>query len=231
MLMTLALGIAAGSRQGRPGRLPWLLLAAGGVALAYFGWFGWEQFPPDDRLARVRMQHIAAGLAILTVVVGLLGRGAGWRDRVRLVAVALLIPASGVAAARLVLGEWPLLVERGEWIAVPAEWQSATRDGKWHSAAWCWTTPWVAVPLILVGLWRTVIRGWKGLKKGRPPLAWLITAASVGVIVAVGARPLAPGSLALAAVGSLLSVFGVADLVLALIERIELKPPEPGPMK
>jgi hypothetical protein len=40
---------------------------------------------------------------------------------------------------------------------------------------------------------------------------------------------LASGSLALAAVGSILSVFGVADLVLVLIERIELKPPEPGP--
>jgi hypothetical protein len=39
----------------------------------------------------------------------------------------------------------------------------------------------------------------------------------------------ASGSLALAAVGTLLSVFGVADLILALVERIELKPPDPGP--
>jgi hypothetical protein len=82
---------------------------------------------------------------------------------------------------------------------------------------------------MLAGVWRTVARGRNSLRTGRPPLAWLLAAAGVGAIVAVGARPLAAGSLALAAVGSLLSVFGVADLVLALIERIELKPPEPGP--
>ena len=80
----------------------------------------------------------------------------------------------------------------------------------------------------LVGLWRAVARGRKGMKAGRPPLAWLIAAAGVGVIAAVGARPLAAGSLAVGAMGTILSVFGVADLVLALVERIELKPPAPG---
>ena len=78
-------------------------------------------------------------------------------------------------------------------------------------------------------LWRTIARGRISTKKGRPPLAWLIAGAGVGTILAVGARPLAAGSLALAAVGAFLSVFGMADLILALIERIELKPPEPGP--
>ena len=43
------------------------------------------------------------------------------------------------------------------------------------------------------------------------------------------ARPLASGSLTLAAIGAMLSVFGIADLIQALVERIELKPPETGP--
>jgi hypothetical protein len=229
LLATLALGLGAGSRQGRPGTAAWAVLAALAVGIAYFGWFGRELPTPVDPVARDRIRHVTVGLAGLTVLVGLMARGAGWRDRLRLIGVAVFIPAAGIVAAQLVSGEWPRLVDGGEWDAVIPEWQVAVHNGEWHAAAWCWTTPWVAGPLILVGLWRTVARGRNGLRKGRPPLAWLLTAAGIGTILAVGARGVVSDSLALAAVGAILSVFGVADLVLALIERIELKPPEPGP--
>jgi hypothetical protein len=175
------------------------------------------------------MYHVTVALVVLTVGIGLMARGASWRDRFRLIAVALLIPAAGLALARPDRDDWLRLANGGEWGFLADEWRGALANGHWAAGAWCWTTPWVAGPLVLVGLWRTLARGRNSRRTGRPPLAWLITGASVGTILAVGARPLAPGSLALAAVGAILSVFGVADLVLALIERIELKPPEPGP--
>jgi hypothetical protein len=229
LLATVALGIGVGSRQGRPGWAPWVVLAVLAVGIAYFGWYGRDLPDPTDSIARYRVQHFTMVLVALTVAVGLMARGASWRDRGRLIAVAVLIPAIGVAAARPGQDDWLRVGNGGEWHDLADEWRGAFANGHWADGAWCWTTPWVAVPLMLVGVWRAVARGRKGTKNGRPPLAWLVAGAGVGTLVAVGARPLASGSLALAAVGSLLSVFGVADLVLALVERIELKPPEPGP--
>lgn len=230
LLATLALGIGVASRQGRPGRAPWVVLAVLAAGIALFGWYGWQLPAPVDAIARDRVRQVMLGVTVLTVVVGMMARGVGWRDRGRLILVAVVIPAAGVAGARLVVGQWPRLLEGGEWDAVVPEWQTAFRDGNWRTGAWCWTTPWVAGPLLFVGLWRTIARGWNSMKKGRPPLAWLITVAGIGTILAVGARPVVGGdSLALATSSVLLSVFGVSDLILALIERIELKPPEPGP--
>lgn len=228
LLATLALGIGAGSRQGRPGWPAWAVLAVLAAGIAVFGWFGWQLPAPADPIARCRMTHVTIAVVVLTVAVGLMARGASWRDRFRLIVVAVLIPAVGIVAARPDRDDWLRLASGGEWGFLSDEWRGALANGHWADGAWCWTTPWVAGPLLLVGLWRTVARGRKSRRTGRPPLAWLIFAASVGTILAVGARPLASGSLALAAVGAILSVFGVADLVLALIERIELKPPEPA---
>src|SRR5437763_1680993 len=41
-IVTVAVGIGACSRQGRPGQWPWFLLAITSIGLAYFGWYGWE---------------------------------------------------------------------------------------------------------------------------------------------------------------------------------------------
>lgn len=230
VLATLAVGIGVGSRQGRAGWGPWLVLAAVAAGAALFGWFGWQLPSPADPVARVRLQQVTIGLIAATVVAGLLAGGAGWCDRARLIAVAVVIPATGVVGFRLHHGDWPDLLAGGKWGSLFAEWQAAVRDGSWDSGAWSWTTPWVAGPLVLVGLWRTVARGIKGWHRGRPPLAWLITVTAVGALLAVGARPAAADSLVLAAFGAMLSVFGVADLMLALIERIRLESPEPGPV-
>jgi hypothetical protein len=229
LLATLTLGIGVGSRQGRPGWPAWAVLTVLATGISIFGWFGWQLPAPADPIARYRMFHVAIALVVLIVAVGLMARGASWRDRARLIAVAVLIPAAGVVAARPDRDDWLRLANGGEWGFLSDEWRGALASGHWAAGAWCWTNPWVAGPLLLVGLWRTLVRGRNSRRTGRPPLAWLIAFASVGTILAVGARPVAAGSLALAAVGALLSVFGVADLVLALIERIELKPPEPGP--
>jgi hypothetical protein len=227
-LATLGIGVAAGSRQGRGGTLPWALIALVG-AIPVYGWAGRSNPAVEDLVAHDRLRQVTLALAVLAVIVGLLARRAPWLDRLRLLGVMIGLPAAGVVAGRLISGTWPPLLEGGDWPAVVSEWQAAVRDDTWNAGAWCWTTPAVVGPLVLVGLWRTLARGRNSLRTGRPPLAWLIAGAGVGTIIAVGARPIAPGSLALAAVGAILSVFGVADLVLVLIERIELKPPEPGP--
>jgi hypothetical protein len=229
LVATLGIGIAAASRQGRPGNFPWLVLAIAGVAAAGFGWYRADLWPTDDLIARDRLRHVTLALAVLTVPVGFAARSAPWTDRLKLFSVAIGLPAAGLVAARLTRGEWPRLLDGGDWPAVAAEWRVAFRDQTWQDTARYWAVDWLVAPLLLVGLWRVVARGRKGIKTGRAPLAWLIAAAGVGVIVAVGARTVAAGSMAVGAVGSILCVFGVADLVLALVERIELKPPEPGP--
>src|SRR5262249_6890734 len=97
------------------------------------------------------------------------------------------------------------------------------------AGGWCWASTWVAVPLVLLGIYRTIARGRRHARRGEAPLAWLVTVAAVGAILALSNRPSNAGSLALVAVGVMLSVFGVADAVQAVIERFQLEPPAPGP--
>jgi hypothetical protein len=228
LLTSLAIGIAAGSRQGRPGMLPWVLIAIGALGCALFGWYGLNA-QATDLAANVRTLHIAILVTVLSALLGLIRGAATWRDRLLFLALIVGIPAATIALFRLSNEAWPTHFESGEWPTVLHEWENAIRDGTWAAGSWSWTTAWVVASLMLVGVWRTVMRGLKEWKQRRPPLAWLLTAASVAVVAAIGARPLASGSLALAAIGAILSVFGVADLILSLVERIELRPPEPGP--
>lgn len=227
-LATLGLGVAAGSRQGRAGPIPWGVMAVVGAAVA-FGWYRMDAWPTADPVARDRLRHITLGIAVLSVLTGLAGRRASWRDRLKLLAAALGPPAAGLVAFRLAQGDWPRTPDGADWPALVGEWRAAAQNGDWRAGAWCWAAPWLSVPLLAVGTWRAVARGRKQLKAGEGPLAWLVAVAGLGCLAALGTRPAAAGSLALGAVGVLLSVFGVADLVLALVERIELRPPDPGP--
>lgn len=229
LLATLGIGNAAASRQGRAGGVPWALLAVAGVAAAGFGWYRLDAWPTDDPIARDRLRHVTLALAFLMIPVGLAARKIPWADRVKLVAVAVGPPAVGLLAARLIRGDGPRLFDGGDWRAVGTEWQAAIQNGTWQETVRAWAPEWAVLLLLALGLWRTLARGRASVKAGRPPLAWLIAAAGLGVLIAVGARPLASGSLAVLAVGSVWCVFGVADLVLAVVERIELRPPEPGP--
>jgi hypothetical protein len=223
MLATLAICIGAISRQGRSGRLPWLLLGIATLGVAALGWFD-SYAPVQDAVARDRIRHVTMAVVAFATVFGFLGPGT-WLDRLKLIAVVVGGPAAGIVAARLIHGAWPRLLEGGDWPAVTSEWQTAIADRTWAAGTWCWTNAWLAATLMLIGLWRTIARGRREWQQGWPPIAWLIAMASVGALVALSGRLLASGSLALAAVGSILAVFGIADLIQALIERIELKPP------
>lgn len=228
LLATLAVGIAAGARQAQRGTLPWVLLGIAAAALAYFGWCGRELPAPEDGIARARVWHVSAVVSILAVPIGLTARKAPWRDKLRLVGVMILIPAIGVGAA-VARGDQPPTFSQANWHAVLDEWKAVFANHSWDQAAWCWTNSWVAGLLVLVGIWRTLARGRNQAREGQAPLAWLITVAAVGALVGLGGRQVASSSLALAAVGVLLSVFALADLIQLLIERVELKPPEAGP--
>ena len=116
----------------------------------------------------------------------------------------------------------------GDWLAVVSEWRTALQDHTWTNGTWIGFTPWLAVSLVGIGLWRTGARGWREWKQSRAPIAWPLGVAGISLLAALGARPIGSGSLALAAIGALLTVFGIADLIQALVERIELKPPIPG---
>jgi hypothetical protein len=231
LLGTLAIGIAACSRQAKPGRLHWIVITIASCALVVLGWVNLDirttnAYPYEHR---IRLLQISAGLLVLSTVVGLLKRSVPWRDRLKLIAVLIALPAVGILTVRLVLGGLPLFLEEdGYWQGTFLDWNNFLARGTWKNATWAWTLPWIVVPLLLIGFWRTAIRGWKEWKQGDPPFAWLLTFASLGVLLAIGSEELATGSLALAAIGALLSVFGIADLIQALVERIELKPPTPG---
>jgi hypothetical protein len=227
-LAALVLGLGAASRQGRSGPTAWVLLALIATAVAYFGAFGGD-LPGSIDPSHDRIRHVIVGYLLLAVGIGFLARDGGWQDRVKMFAVTVLIPAAGVGVTRLVTGQWPRFFESADWSTVAAEWRDAFANGSWSKGAWAWTLPWVVAPLMMIGLWRTLARGRKEWKKGRAPLPWLPAAAGIGGFIALGARPTASESLALAAIGSLLSVFGIADLIQALVERIALAPPEPGP--
>jgi hypothetical protein len=228
LLASLGLGIAACSRQGQPRTFPWVVLAVAAVAVAALGWYKLDVHPTADAVFRDRVRHLMFGLAAVTVLVGFT-TGGSWRDRAKLVGVAVGAPVAGLIAHRLTRGDWPRLLEGGDWPAVIGEWQGAFAAGTWHAGGWCWTGAWVAVPLVLLGLYRTLARGRRQARQGEAPLAWLVTVASLWAIVALSHRPGSSGSLALVTVGVMLSVFGVADAVLAVVERFQLEPPDPGP--
>lgn len=228
-LATLAIGIAAASRQGKAGRWHWIIIAMMAVAIAIFGWFGLLMPEATDPVARDRLRHVMLGVTALSLVVGMLTRSATWLDRLKLLSATIGVPTAGIVAARLNHGTWPAIFEGGEWSVLFAEWKDAFANGSWYAGLWAWSVPWLVASLLLIGIWRTVMRGLKEWNQGRRPLAWVLTAASIGAFAAVGARLVASGSLLLAALGAILSVFGVADLIQSLVERIELRPPEPGP--
>jgi hypothetical protein len=228
-LGTLAIGVAVGSRQGRDGRLAWFIIVCIGAGLAILGWYGVKMPSPEDTIARERMWHVSLGVTLLSFIIGLLARNASWLHRLLLVVATIGVPSTGVLVLRYVHGESPRFLEGGDWPRLINEWRNTIANGAWSSGSWAWTMPALVLSLMLIGLWRTIVRGIKERRHGRPPLAWLLGIASLGAFAALGARPLASGSLTLAAIGALLSVFGLADLILALVERIELRPPDPGP--
>lgn len=228
LLVTLWIGMVAGTRQGRQGNAPWLLLLLLAFGVSFFVWFGYGLPVAEDAIARERVTHLMLIVSILAFFVGYLGTTESWADRFKLLGLTVGVPLAGLIAARLVRGELPQPWSGGDWGQLTNEWKDSIDSGSWKKSVWCWTLPWVCASLVLFGLWRTLARGRKQYQFGHAPVAWLLFLASFGALVALGARPIAMDSLALAAFGAILSVFGIADFIVATVERIALDPPEPG---
>jgi len=90
--------------------------------------------------------------------------------------------------------------------------------------------PILVLPLMLIGLWRTIGRGLRQRKRGELPVAWLITLAAAMLLASllpVSSETLHP--VGLLWLGIVLSVFAVADLLLLLFEQLALPVPQTGP--
>jgi len=88
----------------------------------------------------------------------------------------------------------------------------------------------VSFALMLIGLWRTIGRGFRQRKRGELPVAWLIsltTAILLVTLLPVSSATFHP--VGLLWLGIVLSVFGVADLLLLLFEQLALPAPQTGP--
>jgi hypothetical protein len=148
----------------------------------------------------------------------------------------LAAPIAGYGAARLFYDDVrpDMAIGRGHWERI------FTDLGQWFTQpnfmraveGWCWTEPWVVLPLMVIGLWRALARGFRQRRKSETPIAWLVLVAALPMFVAL--LPVSTDSLhpiGLLWLGVALSVFAVADLSLLVYEQLALPVPEAGPSK
>jgi hypothetical protein len=86
------------------------------------------------------------------------------------------------------------------------------------------------LPLMAVGLWRALGRGFRQRRREQIPMAWLLLLAAFPLPIALlpaSSESLRP--LGLFWLGIALSVFAVADLALVIYERLALEAPKTGP--
>jgi hypothetical protein len=98
-----------------------------------------------------------------------------------------------------------------------------------ESERWGWPSVWLTVPLVLFGLWRSISRGVKELARNKAPLAWGLTLYALLGVLGTLLHPAESKDvvlLRLASLAVLLSVFGVADFVRGITDRLVLAPPE-----
>jgi hypothetical protein len=190
---------------------------------------------------------LVEGVGLLAAVVAALGRRRrqvpplpARRNLTSAAALGLLVPVFGLLLAPCAAWLLRWLGAKGIstsadgldllWIAIQPDspwpgWQFASGD---NLRRWCWPTPWVVLPLMAWGWWRTVRRGWKQLRSSKPPLAWLLTLFSVVTLIQVVLLPphaFEPVLLTLASLGALLGMFCIADVMRGLTDRLVLAPP------
>jgi hypothetical protein len=145
----------------------------------------------------------------------------------------LAAPAAGFGLARLYVPVEPDDVLRGaQWPRVPADWQHWLKRPDLFEVvtSWAWATAWLVLPLLALGLWRALGRGFRQRRQGAMPLAWLLLLAALllaAALVPVSSETLRPFGLLWLAVA--LPVFAVADLALLLYEQLALPAPLAGP--
>jgi hypothetical protein len=92
---------------------------------------------------------------------------------------------------------------------------------------WGWAAI-LTLAMMVVGWWRSLRRGWKCWRGGKPPLAWVLTLFALVDLAGIILHPPPAAGIALlsfAPVAVLLNVFGFADLAQGLGERLILAPP------
>ena len=217
LLAEMGVGIAVCARVGRRGRWPWLVLVAAAATAGLLTWF--DRTTASDRLALLLLVVAVASVVIATVVAR---RRGAWLDAAQAAAILLVVPAVAVYRA------WPMTFHAGDWSAYALDLAANVPSRLLKDETWCWTMPPVVVGFCALGLWRTMARGRREMKKGEPPLPWLLTTATLATLVVCLSEP-ALGSLILTALGVLLPVFGVADLAQAAVELVQLPAPPTGP--
>ena len=219
----------------------WLLIAFGAVSLTALMWIEAEQtgrylaaHPSEGWMTA--NQRIRICSFVMLMVGGLMAaRLAKMKTRAvwLWLAISLLAPVAGFGVARL---DAPVEVDH---VLAGAKWDRLLPDLiDWLGQAeviessdeWCWTTPGLVLPLMCIGLWRTVGRGYRQKKKGMMPYAWIISVAAYLLLATVlpatseGYHPIG-----LIWLGIALSVFAVADLGLLLLEQVALPVPDSKP--
>lgn len=93
---------------------------------------------------------------------------------------------------------------------------------------WAWPYPWATLAVLLLGLYRTIRRGWIQWPTRKAPLSWallLFVLSNVIADILHSTSVREANFLPLASVAVLLGVFGIADWLRSIGDQIVLKPP------
>lgn len=124
------------------------------------------------------------------------------------------------------------LVEGAQWRQLPSELRGWFSQPNLQStvSGWCWTTHWLVIPLVAIGFWRMIARGFRQRRLGITPPAWItLLAAILFGLILLPTSSAVEHPLGLIWLGVALSAFAVADLLYLLYEQLALPLPPPGP--
>jgi hypothetical protein len=222
-----------------------LSVTIAGWRLAYrpdFAWFGWLPLTAVGAAAMIAMPEDVHGVAWSTNVLVLLAFPAlgtilsarqywrGGNDRPSLANIFCTFTAG------LLILVCSLAQTEGMWSQQQQFLASMTQFGlnlshlfiaEWWNQ-WCWPNVWLAAPLMVWGLCRSVWRGWRQWKRRLPSTSWLLTLYTVLVWASLAMDPgdNTPNAvLPRASLAVLLMIFGIADVFRGISERIILLPP------